>query len=107
LTGLIEGKFKLGADAAVAAGPVGSGRRGASVDIQLKGGILSYSRSRGLFAGAKLEGAVISEQWEANETIYGTPFRPSRSSGEEKPNAENPPAASLRYSINIHSRSRG
>jgi lipid-binding SYLF domain-containing protein len=68
--GILEGKFKLGADAAVAAGPVGRAAE-ASTDIQLKGGILSYSRSRGLFAGAKLEGAVISEQWEADETIYG------------------------------------
>ena len=68
--GILEGKFKLGADAAVAAGPVGRAAE-ASIDIQLKGGILSYSRSRGLFAGAKLEGAVISEQWEANESIYG------------------------------------
>jgi SH3 domain-containing YSC84-like protein 1 len=68
--GILEGKFKLGADAAVAAGPVGRAAE-ASIDIQLKGGILSYSRSRGLFAGAKLEGAMISEQWEANETIYG------------------------------------
>lgn len=71
--GLIEGKFKLGADASVAAGPVGRAAE-ASVDIQLKGGILSYSRSRGLFAGAKLEGAVISEQWEADQTIYGKPL---------------------------------
>lgn len=68
--GILEGKFKLGADAAVAAGPVGRAAE-ASTDIQLKGGILSYSRSRGLFAGAKLEGAMISQVWEANETIYG------------------------------------
>lgn len=68
--GILEGKLKLGADAAVAAGPVGRAAE-ASIDIQLKGGILSYSRSRGLFAGAKLEGAVITEQWEADETIYG------------------------------------
>jgi len=68
--GILEGKFKLGADASVAAGPVGRAAE-ASIDIQLKGGILSYSRSRGLFAGAKLEGAVITQQWEADETIYG------------------------------------
>ena len=43
----------------------------ASTDIQLKGGILSYSRSRGLFAGAKLEGAVIAQHWDGNEKLYG------------------------------------
>jgi Uncharacterized conserved protein len=68
--GILGGKFKLGADAAVAAGPVGRAAE-ASIDLHLKSGILSYSRSRGLFAGAKLEGAVITEHWEADETIYG------------------------------------
>jgi len=68
--GILGGKFKLGADAAVAAGPVGRAAE-ASIDLQLKSGILSYSRSRGLFAGAKLEGAIITEHWEADETIYG------------------------------------
>ncbi len=68
--GILEGKFKLGADAAVAAGPVGRAGE-ASTDIQLKGGILSYSRSRGLFAGVKLEGAVIAQHWEGDEELYG------------------------------------
>lgn len=67
--GLLQGKFKLGADAAVAAGPVGRNAE-ASTDIQLKGGILSYSRSRGLFAGARLEGAVIAQHWDGNEKLY-------------------------------------
>lgn len=68
--GILEGKFKLGADASVAAGPVGRAAE-ASTDAHLKGGILSYSRSRGLFAGAKLEGAVITEQSEGNQELYG------------------------------------
>ncbi|MBN1405673.1 MAG: lipid-binding SYLF domain-containing protein [Candidatus Omnitrophica bacterium] len=67
---LLQGKFKLGADAAVAAGPVGRATE-ASTDIQLKGGILSYSRSRGLFAGVKLEGAVITQHWDGNQMLYG------------------------------------
>ncbi|MBU2103335.1 MAG: lipid-binding SYLF domain-containing protein [Candidatus Omnitrophota bacterium] len=70
IDGLLQGKFKLGADAAVAAGPVGRNAE-ASTDIQLKGGILSYSRSRGLFAGIKFEGDVISQHWEGNKTLYG------------------------------------
>lgn len=70
IDGLLQGKFKLGADAAVAAGPVGRAAE-ASTDIQLKGGILSYSRSRGLFAGVKLEGAVITQHWDGDKELYG------------------------------------
>jgi len=68
--GILQGKFKLGADASVAAGPVGRAAE-ASTDIQLKGGILSYSRSRGLFAGVKLEGAVITQHWDGDKELYG------------------------------------
>lgn len=68
--GILQGQFKLGANAAVSAGPVGRDA-GAATDAQLKGGILSYSRSRGLFAGAKLEGAVIAQHWDGNRELYG------------------------------------
>ena len=68
--GLLGGKLKLGADAAVAAGPVGR-NAAASTDIQLKGGILTYSRSRGLFAGVKLVGDVITQHWAGDEALYG------------------------------------
>ena len=68
--GLLQGKIKLGGDAAVAAGPVGRDAA-ASTDIQLKGGILTYSRSRGLFAGVKLVGDVITQHWDGNEALYG------------------------------------
>jgi len=71
--GILQGKCKLGADASVAAGPVGRAAE-ASTDIQLKGGILSYSRSRGLFAGAKLEGAVITEHWDGDKELYSKEF---------------------------------
>jgi lipid-binding SYLF domain-containing protein len=67
--GILQGKFKLGADAAVSAGPVGRNAE-ASTDIELKGGILSYSRSRGLFAGVKLAGDVIAQHWDANKALY-------------------------------------
>lgn len=69
--GILQGKFKLGVDAAVAAGPVGR-KAQAETDIQLKGGIFSYSRSRGLFAGIKLDGAVVTQNREGNEGLYGT-----------------------------------
>ena len=68
--GLLQGKFKLGADAAVSAGPVGRNAE-VSADVQLKGGILAYSRSRGLFLGVKLTGDVITQHWGGNRTLYG------------------------------------
>lgn len=70
IDGLLQGKFKLGVDASVAAGPIGRAAE-VSTDVQLKSGILSYSRSRGLFAGAKIEGAVITQHWDGNEKLYG------------------------------------
>jgi lipid-binding SYLF domain-containing protein len=63
--------FKLGGDVAVAAGPIGA-HATAATDIMMHGGIFSYSRAKGLFAGISLEGAVISSQWEMNEPFYGT-----------------------------------
>ncbi len=67
--GVLEGKFKLGVDAAVAAGPVGRDAQ-AATDAKL-GGILSYSRTSGLFIGAKLEGDVITQHWDGNKELYG------------------------------------
>jgi len=66
---ILNGKFKLGVDAAVAAGPVGRDAQ-AATDASL-GGILSYSRSRGLFIGVKLEGDVITEHWDGDRKLYG------------------------------------
>lgn len=67
---MIKGKFTLGADAAVAAGPVGR-QAEAATDAQLKAEIYSYSRSRGLFAGISLEGSVLSIDDGANAAYYG------------------------------------
>lgn len=69
LNGLLQSKFKLGGDAAIAAGPVGRDAE-AATDLQLKGGILTYSRSRGLFIGLKLAGSVVSFNEEANTSLY-------------------------------------
>jgi lipid-binding SYLF domain-containing protein len=68
--GLLHGKFTLGADAAIAAGPVGR-RAGAATDAQLKAEIYSYSRSRGLFAGVSLEGSALQIDDAANASYYG------------------------------------
>jgi lipid-binding SYLF domain-containing protein len=69
---IVNGKVTLGADAAIAAGPVG--RRGeAATDSQLKAQIYSYSRSKGLFAGVSLEGAALQIDGDANADYYGQP----------------------------------
>lgn len=67
---LVKDSVKLGADASAAAGPVGRSAEGAT-DVQLHAEILSYSRSRGLFAGASLEGAVIKQDKDDNRKLYG------------------------------------
>lgn len=72
LEGLLKDKFTLGADAAVAAGPVGRSAS-ADTDLLLKAGIFSYSRSKGLFAGVALKGAVIMPDKDANHSYYSGP----------------------------------
>lgn len=66
---ITSGKFTLGADASVAAGPVGR-HAAASTDVELKAEIYSYSRSRGLFAGLSLEGAALQVDFKANSSFY-------------------------------------
>ena len=70
LHSLLSDKFKLGADASVAAGPVGR-KAAASTDLKLNAEILSYSRSKGLFAGVSLDGAVVQADKSGNEALYG------------------------------------
>ncbi|MBF8259310.1 MAG: hypothetical protein HW377_1684 [Actinobacteria bacterium] len=70
IDGILNGKFTLGADAAVAAGPVGR-RAEAATDEKLKAEIYSYSRNRGLFAGVSLEGSVLQIVDESNAAFYG------------------------------------
>jgi lipid-binding SYLF domain-containing protein len=67
---LMGSKVKLGADAAAAAGPKGRTATGAT-DIVMRAEILSYSRSRGLFAGISLEGSTLRPDNRANEKLYG------------------------------------
>jgi SH3 domain-containing YSC84-like protein 1 len=66
----VSGHSKLGADASAAAGPVGR-TSGASTGALMQTEILTYSRSRGAFAGLSLEGQVIKDDGGANEDIYG------------------------------------
>ena len=67
---ILNSKVKLGADASVAAGPKGR-TASASTDATLRAEVLSYSRSRGLFAGISLEGSTVRPDNDANERVYG------------------------------------
>ena len=68
---LLSSQFTLGAEASVAAGPVGRTAT-AQTDAQMHADILSWSRSQGLFAGIALEGATLREDLDDNATLYGT-----------------------------------
>jgi len=70
LENLVSNQFTLGADAAVAAGPVGREAK-AATDVQLRAEILSYSRARGLFAGVTVNGSTVRPDRDANERFYG------------------------------------
>jgi len=67
---LLNSKFKLGADASVAAGPVGR-HAAADTDWKMRAQVLSYSRARGVFAGLELNGAVIKQDRESTREFYG------------------------------------
>ena len=75
LESIVNGKFTLGADAGVAAGPMGRNASTAT-DGELKAEIWSWSRARGLFAGVALDGAVLSIDDAANEAVYGRDTTP-------------------------------
>ena len=70
LQSLLSDKFKLGADASVAAGPVGRNAT-AATDLKLSAEILSYSRTKGVFAGVSLDGAVVQADKSGDQAMYG------------------------------------
>ncbi|MBS0432433.1 MAG: lipid-binding SYLF domain-containing protein [Proteobacteria bacterium] len=74
---IVNGKFTIGADAHAAAGPVGRNLN-ASTDVALQAEIYSYSRSRGLFAGVSLDGAVLHIDDDSDAAIYGSGITPRR-----------------------------
>ena len=69
MSGLMKDKFELGADAGVAGGPVGR-EAGAGTDALMHAEVLSYSRSRGLFAGISLKGIVVQPEDDLNQAVY-------------------------------------
>ena len=70
MEGLLSSKFKLGADASAAAGPVGRQAEG-DTDWKMKAEVLTYSRARGIFAGVTLNGAVVKQDDDATKALYG------------------------------------
>jgi len=73
MQGLLSNNVTLGADASIAAGPVGRNSE-AATDLSMRAGILSYSRSRGLFGGLALDGAVLTQDNASNGVYYGHPI---------------------------------
>ena len=69
---LLSSKFKLGAEASAAAGPVGRDA-GADTDWKMKAEVLTYSRARGIFAGVDLSGAAITQDKDETRLLYGSP----------------------------------
>ena len=88
---LLTSSFKLGADVTLAAGPVGGSAKAATADI------LSYSRSKGAFVGASLDGAVVKTRDEKNKEYYGKPVSPTDILIRK--NVTNPQASRLRVAV--------
>jgi SH3 domain-containing YSC84-like protein 1 len=70
---LLHDKFKIGGDASAAAGPVGRDAQ-ASTDLEMKAELLTWSRSRGVFAGVDLNGVSVSQNKEDTEAMYGADY---------------------------------
>jgi len=88
---LLSSQFKLGADASVAAGPVGRAAT-ADTDWKMRAEVLSYSRARGVFAGLELSGAAIQQDRDSTREFYGNlvPFKTSLTGGVDAPQGAYP-----------------
>jgi len=94
---LLSSKFKLGADASVAAGPVGRHAEG-ETDWKMRAEVLTYSRARGLFAGVTLNGAVVEQDGDATRGFYGRDesFRAILQGGVSAPSGSEPFLAAVK-----------
>lgn len=105
---LLSSKFKLGADASAAAGPVGRDAA-ADTDIKMRAEVLTYSRARGLFAGIDLSGAVLNQDKDETRLLYGSfvPFADILD-GKVQPTAVSGPflTAVRKYSVQSKESSR-
>jgi lipid-binding SYLF domain-containing protein len=103
LKGLMEDKFEVGGEAEVAAGPVGRAL-GASTNPTLDAGILTYSRSKGVFLGASLKGVAITPDNDLNEAFYGKKASELMRGQEDTPvptQVRALPLALARYSVRL------
>jgi lipid-binding SYLF domain-containing protein len=93
---LLSSKFKLGGDASAAAGPVGR-HAAADTDWKMRAQVLTYSRSRGLFAGLELNGAVIKQDKDSTREFYGrmVPFKTALKGEIDAPKTAYPFLSSL------------
>src|SRR6202022_2817152 len=94
---LLSSKFKLGAEASAAAGPVGRDA-GADTDWKMKAEILTYSRARGIFAGVDLSGSVVTQHKDETRVLYGKmePFEDILSGKVPAPESARPFLAAVR-----------
>jgi lipid-binding SYLF domain-containing protein len=101
---LLSSKFTLGGDASVAAGPVGRSAT-AQTDAYMRAEILSWSRSRGVFAGVSLQGATLRQSLDDNRDLYGQPLENKEIITKELPPPE--PAKELISLFNKYSSRKG
>ncbi|HYL16733.1 MAG TPA: lipid-binding SYLF domain-containing protein [Terriglobales bacterium] len=96
MNNLLSSKFQLGADASVAAGPVGR-HAAADTDWKMRAQVLTYSRARGVFAGVSLDGARIKQDKDSTRDFYGrmVPFKTSLTGEVDAPNTAHPFLATL------------
>ena len=96
MNNLLSSKFQLGADASVAAGPVGR-HAAADTDWKMRAQVLTYSRARGVFAGVSLDGARIKQDKDSTREFYGrmVPFQTSLTGEIDSPNTAHPFLATL------------
>jgi lipid-binding SYLF domain-containing protein len=96
MNNLLSSKFQLGADASVAAGPVGR-HAAADTDWKMRAQVLTYSRARGVFAGISLDGARIKQDKDSTRDFYGrmVPFKTSLTGAIPPPDTAHPFLATL------------
>jgi lipid-binding SYLF domain-containing protein len=101
---LLSSKFKLGADASAAAGPVGRHAEG-STDWKMRAEVLTYSRARGLFAGVTVNGSSITQDENATKELYGrsVPFKTILTGATSTPQAGEPFVAAVRKAVSAAS----
>lgn len=101
---LLSSKFKLGADASAAAGPVGRHAEG-STDWKMRAEVLTYSRARGLFAGVTVNGSSITQDENATKELYGrsVPFKTILTGAVSTPQSGEPFVAAVRKAVNAAS----